>query len=135
MNKQEKREKLYQDIFQAANAAGVKAATDIVPVPMIVGTAIGLSDKMDPSKPQYFVADGVCGFGWVTIGRGNHSFCKWLVKNGHARANSYEGGVTVWSPLRTQSMTRNEAFADAFAKVINEIMGSEVRAHSRSRID
>jgi len=135
MDKQ-KRDKLYQDIYNAAHTAAIKASTEIVPTPMIVGSpTTPFGNTIDPNKKTYFVADGVCGFGWVKLRRANHSFCKWIVDNNHGRKSSYEGGVIVNSPLRTQSMTRNAEYAHTFAKVINTIMYPDVEAMACSRID
>jgi len=136
--KQEKKEALYLDIFNAAMEAGNKAAREAVCVPMVVSQHQNMADDNSPIEKQWYVADGVCGFGWVEVHPGNCAFAKWLVKTGRGRSGGrkgswYGGGVHIWSPLRTQSMTRNEAWAHGFAKVVHEIMG--IKIYAQSRID
>jgi hypothetical protein len=102
--------------------AGERAGADVVPVGMVV------SDNSTGQK--WVVSDGVCGFGWVTIHPGSCSFARWLVKNGHAR-KAYGGGVSIWSPLRTQSYARNKAWAVAVASSLRERLGLTVYTGSR----
>jgi hypothetical protein len=110
---------LLAEAFAAGNAAGAAA----VPTPMVVS-----EDR--PGGKNWFVSDGVCGFGWVHFA-GNTAFGKWARKNGHARGD-YPTGLAIWSKLMTQSMARNEAWANAVAKVLND---NGVPAYGRSRID
>lgn len=132
-NKSAKRDSVYQEVFEAAHAAGVKAGAEARCVPMVVGEPTTfMGNEVDYNKKTYFVADGVCGFAWVTVRPGTHSFAKWLVKTGKGGRDSYAGGVTVRSGLMTQSMTRNEAYASAFAKVLNAV---GIPASMDSRID
>jgi hypothetical protein len=109
--------KIYFEALEAGMAAG---SAPLAIEPMV------LSD----GKTTYFVADGVCGFGWVHFSGGT-SFGKWAKKLGFARSD-YPTGLAISSKLMTQSMARNEAFADAFAKVLN---ANGIPATSRSRID
>ena len=123
----------FEDIFQKAAKAGIEAATECTPSPMTVGHAKSpLSDEIDPTKPVYHVADGVCGFAWINIKPGNCKFANWLKKHNHAQPDSYHGGVQIWVSSFDQSYERKMAYAGAFAKVIREAgVCKEVRAAGR----
>lgn len=113
-----------------AEAAGRKAGEAVVPTPMIVGTAIGLSDRIDPSKPQYYVEDGVCGFAWIMF-KGNTPFGRWMKKMGKAKP-AYPNGLQVWVSEFGQSMQRKEAYARAYAAVLR---AAGIDAYANSRMD
>lgn len=98
--KQAKKETLYEDIFNAAVAAGNKAAAEAIPTPMIVSQHKNMADDNSPVEKQWFVSEGVCGFAWVVIKPGTHSFAKWLTKTGKGRKDYY-GGVSVSDHLMT----------------------------------
>ena len=132
MNKKQAQDQLHQTIYRLADMEGRKAGETVACQPMIVSQHVNMADDNSPVAKQYFVADGVCGFGWVNVRPGTCAFAKWLVKNGKGRVSHYEGGVHVNSPLMTQSLTRNEAYAMAFAKVMNE---NGIKAYGQSRID
>ena len=122
-------ERLYAEAVKAGQLAGQKA----VPFAMIVGqpkTAFG--SDIDFSKPTEYVADGVCGFAWVTIKPATSSFARWLVKQGLARP-AYGGGVQIWIHEYNQSMQRKEAHAGAMAAVLREGLGLSI--YSGSRMD
>lgn len=110
-------------ILSEAFAAGAAAGAAAVPTPMVVS-----EDR--PGGKNWFVPDGVCGFGWVTL-KGNTAFGKWASKNGHAR-KGYPSGLSISSKLMTQSLTRNEAWAHAVADVLN---ANGIAARGESRID
>lgn len=110
----------YEGIMSAALAAGAAAASDAMCDPMIISDG----------KTVWHVADGVCGFGWVEM-PGNTAFGRWAKANGIAR-KGYPKGLTIWSKASTQSMTRNEAWAIAVAKVLRD---NGIAASARSRID
>lgn len=129
-NKQAKKEILYEDIFFAANKAGLKAAEEAVPTPMIVSQHENPLDDNSPVKKQWYVGEGACGFAWVVVKPGTHSFAKWLTKTARGR-NNYYGGIAIWCPLQTQSIARKEAWANAFVSAIKEIMPITVYADSR----
>ena len=122
----------FSDLFARAQAAGRKAGETAVPVPMIVGTAKGLSDEIDETKPVYNVPDGACGFAWVNVRPGTSRFAKWLKNEGHARSDSYQGGVTIWIGEHGQSVARKEAHAGAMADVLRE---GGFKAYAYSRLD
>ena len=98
-------------VWSAADAAGVAAAKAVVPNPMVVVAAGG--------GESWHVSEGVCGFAWVTVKPGNHSFANWLKKEcGCGKA--YGGGVSVWVSAFGQSHTRKCEYARAFAKSLRE---------------
>lgn len=114
--------KQYEELVARAEAAGKAAAAAAVPVPMVVSWREGSAVR------QEFVEGGVCGFGWVEI-PGNTAFGRWMKKVGKARP-TYPKGLYVSNGLMTQSMARNEAYAIAYANVL-EAAGLEARACSR----
>jgi hypothetical protein len=83
-----------------------------------------------PGGKNWFVPDGVCGFGWVSL-KGNTAFGKWLAKNGLARKD-YPTGLAISSKLMTQSLERNAAWARGAAKFLND---HGIEAFGESRID
>jgi len=122
---------LFQTIYDEAHKAGMDALDAMKPVPMIVGDAVGLfGNQIDPSKPTYYVADGVCGFAWVNVRDGRKPFTKWLVKKGYGRKDDYYKGVTVWVRAGNQSMQKKEAYARAMAGVFSKY-GIDCYADSR----
>jgi hypothetical protein len=108
------------NLYATANAEGVKAATAMVPNPMIVQ-----GYENDP------IMDGVCGFAWVTIRPGTSRFAKWLVQNDLA-SKAYGGGVQIWIGAYNQSMQKKEAHARAMAKVFQ---AAGISATAGSRMD
>jgi hypothetical protein len=122
-----------KEIYAEAHFAGMKALASCTPVPMVVGSpSTPLGNDIDPSKPTYFVSDGVCGFAWVNVKPGNSKFAKWLKANGLGRTDSYYGGVTVWASEGGQSLAKKEAYAYAFAEVLNKY---GIKAYANSRMD
>jgi len=114
----------YQTIYDEAYAAGIAAAKAKVPVPMLVGTpSTPLGNDIDPSKKIYYVSDGVCGFAWVRF-KGNTGWGRWAKKNVgktdfHAACRKgYPKGLDIWITTGNQSMETKEAFAQAFAGVL-----------------
>ncbi len=120
----------FAKILADAFAAGAAAGAAVVPVPMIVSQHASPIDDNSPVVKEWFVGDGVCGFGWVHLA-GNTAFGRWARKNGHARPD-YPKGLAISSKLMTQSLTRNEAWANKVAEVLRE---NGITAYGRSRID
>lgn len=119
-------------IYAKADAAGKAAVEKLHVVPMIVGHAKGVfGNDIDYSKPTYYVEDGVCGFAWVTVKPANSKFAKWLKQSGLGRNGTY-GGVSMWIRDYNQSLQKKEAYASAFARVLNE---NGINAYSESRMD
>lgn len=111
----------FAEVYAAAQADGLQAGYDVTPTPMYV---TGYAPVMD----------GVCGFAWVNIRPGNSSFAQWLKREGHARTDSYAGGVTIWISAHGQSMSRKQAHADAMAEAFKREFPN-LRIYSASRMD
>lgn len=128
----------FKKLYEEADEAGRKAAEESKPVPMqVIQRENPLDDSSAIVKAYEPVEGGVCGFAWVNIRPGNHPFCNWLKKNDLARKDSYYGGVSIWVHEFEQSMTRKEAYAHAFAKVLNKAFDNNAKfnAFGMSRID
>lgn len=121
-----------QTLYNRADEAGKAAVAKAQIVPMFVGNAVGLSDKLDETKPVYYVEDGVCGFAWVNVKPGNSAFAKWLKAQGIARTDDYYKGVSIWIRGYGQSMQKKEAYAQAMAKVFSD---AGITAYAMSRMD
>ena len=65
-----------KDVFEKAHEAGMRAVEELIVRPMIV---------QDGSR-EYFVADGACGFAWVTIRPGNSKLARAAKQYAGARA-------------------------------------------------
>lgn len=116
----------WQAVYDRAHQAGMQAGANAIPVPMVV------QDDSSKVVKQWHVPDGVCGFAWVVVKPGTHSFARWAAKNLDAKKDYY-GGVTVkWVGEFNQSLERKEAYARAFCQVLNE---AGVPASTRSRMD
>ena len=113
------------ELLKLAEAAGMKAGLEVCPNPMT------LTDIHSGKK--YDVAEGGCGFAWVNISPARGKFVNYLKKlnKGH---KSYYGGYDYWvgSTELGQSITRKEAYANAFAKVLQEW---GIKAYAMSRLD
>lgn len=118
---------LYATAHDAGNAA-VQSATI---QPMIVQQrANPLNDGSDLVQ-EYFVSDGVCGFASIVVKPATSSFAKYLKLNCGAR-KSYYGGIALSVQAFNQSLQKKEAYAYAFAKVLNE---AGLNAYVESRMD
>lgn len=127
-----------QQIFNEARIAATVAFRDAVPTPVIFGQAADLfSTRMVPGTEEY-VADGVCGFAWITIKPARGEFVKFL-KNakigdkgvyGGYRISAYEVGC----PGSSQSMDRKYAACMAFVAVIKQYY-PDMRIWAEQRMD
>lgn len=120
----------FSALVAKAEAAGIAACEAAKPTPMIVGEAVGLSDKIDYSKPTYYVSEGACGFAWVWF-KGNTPFGRYMKKTGKA-SSGYPTGLQVWVSAGGQSIARKEAYARAYATVLKE---AGITAYPDSRLD
>ena len=121
------------EIYREAYEAGIKAGNGVQVTPMIVGTETSpFSNIIDETKQTYFVEGGVCGFAWVKIRPARGKFVQFLKDKGVGYQNSYEGGYDLSCREFGQSLTRKEAFVQAFAKVLREY---GIDAYGQSRID
>jgi hypothetical protein len=118
-------------LFATAHAAGNAAVQAATVTPMIVTQCQNPLDDSSTPVRQYFVEDGVCGFASITVKPANSAFAKYL-KLHHRAHKSYYGGVSL--PVRdfNQSLQKKEAYAYAFAKVLNQ---AGINAYVESRMD
>ena len=118
-------------LYEQADAAGKAAADAAVPTPIVIGEETApFNGVIDYTKPTYFVSEGLCGFAWVKF-KGNTAFGRWAKKAGKA-SPAYGGGLQVWVSSYGQSVTRKEAYAQAFAAVLR---AEGVEAYAGSRLD
>jgi hypothetical protein len=128
----------WKALYDKAHEAGVEAAKAKIPEPMVVVERANPLDDSSAIVKQYEpVLDGVCGFAWINIKPGNHSFCNWYKKNIDENAkDNYYGGISIWVHDFRQSMEKKSAYAGTFADVLNnEIDHPKFRAVAMSRID
>ncbi len=74
---------------------------------------------------------GACGFGWVVIRPARGKFVNYLKKIEVGDKHCY-GGWSIWSKYKGQSVVGNEAWANAFAKVLRD---HGLEAYAQSRLD
>jgi len=123
--------KNWQTIYNEAHAAGMAAGQSCIPMPMVVEQRANPFDDSSPVVKRYEpVMDGVCGFAWVSM-KGNTAFAKWAKEN-KLTSPEYPTGVCFWVGAFNQSMTRKEAYAYAFASVLNK---HGITAYAGSRMD
>ena len=116
---------IYLEAIDAGNAA-LNAAK---PTPMTVVAADIWGNPLEGAR-RYVVDEGCCGFAWITI-KGNTAFAREMKKLG-LFSKAYPSGYQYWVGEGGQSIERKEAFARAFAKVLND---NGVKAYSHSRMD
>jgi hypothetical protein len=122
----------FEELFNSAHSAGMNAGTKNSPEPMVVVQRANPLDDSSPVVKQYpVVMDGLCGFAWVTVRPANCGFAKWLKENKRAR-KGYHGGIQYWVHEFNQSISRKEAYANAFAAVLK---AAGIDACSESRLD
>ena len=119
-------------LFESAHEAGLKAGREVGVTPMVVGTPTELfGNEIDWNKSTYHVSDGVCGFAGVVIKPARGKFVSYLKKLGMGYKHYY-GGWYFSVREFGQSLTRKEAYAEAFAKVLGE---AGMRCYVDSRMD
>lgn len=120
-----------RSVIAEAHAAGQAAARAAVPEPMNV---VQVDFNGRPLGNVYHVPEGVCGFAWVSFyGLHNTPLGKYLKSSGLAKKPYHSPGLQMWIRDYGQSMTRKEAYAVAFAKVM-QAYGC-VRCYAGSRMD
>lgn len=125
-------EQSFQELWNAAQAAGRKAAEACAPQPMVVVEADLMSGAPLPGGQSYYVPDGACGFAWIRVRPGNSAFARWLKAKGLGRTDPYAGGVTVSISAYNQSVARKEAHAEAAAQFLRD---AGIKAFAESRLD
>ena len=119
------------ELFQAAHNAGNVAVQAATIAPMIVQQrANPLNDNSEVQR-QWLVNDGVCGFASVIVKPANCKFAKYLKEQGLGRKHYY-GGLSMSVRDFNQSLQKKEAYAYAFAKVLEQ---NGVNAYVESRMD
>ena len=126
-----KPKKNYEEIYNEARLEGLKALKDCTPTPMVVQEHTNMLDDNSPVKKSWYVSEGACGFAWVNIRPATSVFCKWLKSKGYA-GKSYYGGYNIWVSEGGQSIARKEAYAGAFAEVLQKY---NINASMGSRLD
>jgi hypothetical protein len=114
-----------------ASQAGVAAVAALQVTPMVVAQHENPMDDGSPVTKSYFVADGPCGFAWVTVMPANCSFAIWAKKT-QGWTPAYGGGLQMWVHAYNQSMQRKEAYAYAYAAVLSS---HGIHAYAGSRMD
>ena len=120
-----------ESIYIQAHDAGNNAVTQTTVTPMVVSQKANPLDDGSETINQWVVNDGVCGFASVIIKPANSKFAKFLVANGLAR-KAYAGGVSMSIRDFNQSLTKKEAYAEGFAKVLRD---NGINAWAESRMD
>lgn len=146
MTKTERQERIARTIRiqREAVAAGVAAAEAAKPAPMIVQDADLFGGPL-PGGQTYFIPEGPCGFAWVRVTARTPEGRRFIADlklagiaspdiNEHRpwRRDDYSGGYMFWVSTGGQGITRKEAFAHAFAAVLEE---NGVPAFAASRLD
>lgn len=127
-------------INNEAIAAGLAALNVCVPTPMVVQQHSNPLNDNSPVVKSYFVEDGCCGFAWVKVlakTPESRKFINGLKAAGLLGTNtewskSWDTGYSFWVRYGNQSITKKEAFANAFAEVLR---ANGISAYSDSRMD
>ena len=119
------------EIYQAAQQAGYEAVQSAAIAPMIVQQRANPLDDSSRLQREYYVNDGVCGFASVIVKPANCKFAKFLKEQGLGRKHYY-GGMSMSVRDFNQSLQKKEAYASAFAKVLND---NGITAYTESRMD
>ena len=121
-----------EKLLEKAHLMGMDAGRSVGVTPMIVGSpSTPFGNDVDYSKKTYFVEGGVCGFAGVVIKPARGKFVSYL-KGLDKGYKHYYGGWYVSVREFGQSLTRKEAYAEAFAKVLGEV---GMRCYVDSRMD
>jgi hypothetical protein len=119
----EQRKKRYAEfeaLLSVAHEKGLAAGQAINPRP-IAG---------NPKGPFYHCNEGLCGFAYVTLTKGNSSFALWAKKQGYFR-KGYKSTTMSVSDFN-QSVERKEAYAHAYAQVLRN---AGIDCYASSRLD
>jgi hypothetical protein len=127
----------YLKLHQMAHEAGMNALNKCTPTPMVVAQHANPLDDNSAIKKQWYVPSGACGFAWVNVkckGGEGRKFINALKKEGvtEYRQDSYYGGYTLWVHYGNQSIELKEAYAHAYARVLQE---NNINCYSNSRLD
>ena len=121
-----------EKLLEKAHLMGMDAGRSVGVTPMVVGSpSTPLGNDIDYSKKTYFVEGGACGFAGVVIKPARGKFVSYLKSLGMGHKHYY-GGWYFSVREFGQSLTRKEAYAEAFAKVLGE---AGMRCYVDSRMD
>jgi hypothetical protein len=127
----------YEILVEASEAAEA-AVRACQPTPIVVGTPTTFfGNKIDETKPTYFIEGGVCGYASVVIKPARGKFVAELKKRGIGSAHYYGGyAASSWefapSIRRDQSYERACAAAAGAVKVLQSY---GINAYVDARID
>ena len=118
-------------IYMEAYQAGIEALQSCVPTPMIVSQHQNPLNDDSIILKRYLVEDGVCGFASVIIKPARGAFVNYLKAHnlGHSH---YYGGYAYPISAGNQSLTKKEAFAEAFCAVLRKY---DINCYVDSRMD
>ena len=118
-------------------------STEHKPIPMVVQQHENMLDDQSKVIYQEVVDGGVCGFAWMKIhydkpsNRKFINIMKKLFKDKKTELNiqkSYEGGFSIWCPLKTQSMSTKETYCRVFCEAMM-VAFPEIEMYIESRMD
>ena len=115
----------YQTLIEDAHREGMTALNECCPTPMVV---VGHSHTGESNA--WYVDEGMCGFAWIEFA-GNTDFGRWAKKMKVA-TKAYPKGLMIWVSEGNQSYDRKRAYAEAYARVLNE---AGIKAYANSRLD
>lgn len=118
MNKTELNQE-FKALWNKAKHEGLKAGKIHNPTPMNL-IEVGLNDRPLENARQYHVPEGLCGFAWLIVRKGNSKFANWLKKNQLGNKDSYHGGVRVWISEHGQSYERKCKHAESMQLCLRE---------------
>lgn len=121
-------------LWNIAQQAGAEAVKQARPAPMIVQQRANPLDDNSAIIHEYEpIADGICGFGWVTITPATTAFARYLKREGIGR-KGYYGGLEIRAPGGTtrQSYELKQAWAGAAAAKLRE---AGITAYAEGRLD
>lgn len=126
----EQRKKRYADfeaLLSVAHQKGLEAGYAVNPRPMVV---VESDIEGKPRGQSYYCSEGLCGFAYVNLTKGNSSFALWAKRQGYFR-KGYK--VTTMSVSDfNQSVERKEAYAHAYAQVLRN---AGIDCYASSRLD
>lgn len=140
------REKEFQQVFEAAKAAGVAEFNACKPTPMQVQQHANPLNDNSPVVKTWDVPDGSCGFAYLQVSPANSQFANWLQKQGLGTHSAYHRAVwvspDVGMPRFTQSLELRMAWVAGAIRVLQENIAklrgsgkSELRISMYSRED
>ncbi len=137
----EERYAVFEALYAKAHKAGVEAALECQPTPMIVQQHADVLDDSSPVVQQWVARGGVCGSASVTVTPGTTSFARWAVANRGWHKHYYGGVAKHMNPPEeaicfdrrlVQSLEIALAYTRAFVKVLND---AGINAHCNYRED